>query len=101
MMIKLNIFARKMHRLCVMAAVLLMLLMGGTGLILKYPNFAFENFPWVNASLVRALHNSLSPYFAGVLGLMAFTGLLMYYIPGYLQRTRTSAAPSPPPQTVE
>lgn len=89
-MIKLNVFARKMHRLCVMAIVLLSILMGGTGLILKYPDFIYEHMPWVNVSLVRSLHNAISPYFAGVLAVMALTGLYMYYIPSYLQRTRVS-----------
>ena len=73
-------FAKKVHRLMVLALTLFLLLMGGTGLIMRYPHLAIG--PLENKLVaIRAFHNELSIYFFVALSLMVLTGLTMYTVP--------------------
>lgn len=88
MLNKLYIWSRKIHRLVLFAVVALTLLMGTTGLFMKYTEFADSLN--IDQGLIRYLHNQLSVYFAIVLGVMMCTGLFMYIFP-ILARRRAAA----------
>ena len=87
MLNKLYIWSRKLHRLFLFAVVALTLIMGTTGLLMKYT--------WLGAGLnidqglIRYIHNQLSVYFAIVLAVMISTGLFMYIFP-FLARSRAN-----------
>jgi hypothetical protein len=78
MLVKLYLWAKKIHRLLVLIISALTLVMAGTGLLMKYPKLAGGA---IDLGLMRYLHNQLSVYFTGVLVLMALTGLYMYVFP--------------------
>ena len=71
---------RKIHRLLVLVVTAGTLMMSVTGIMLKYPVLGG------NLSLMRSLHNQLSVFFTIVLGLMAFSGAMMYFLPILAQR---------------
>ena len=77
-MIKLFIISKKIHRFLVFIVVVLSLIMGFTGLLLKY-TFLSSMFGFLDLRTVRYVHNQLSPWLAVVLFLMAGTGIFMYY----------------------
>ncbi|MDO8610702.1 MAG: hypothetical protein Q7R95_09220 [bacterium] len=79
-MTKLYLLSRKIHRILVVIITLLTLLMAGTGLLLKY-TFIAASIGITNLSLLRSLHNNLSPFFTIALILMILTGLCMYLFP--------------------
>lgn len=96
----LYIYSRKLHRILLFVVSTLTLIMGMTGLVMKYPKLGailhLEN------SMVRYVHNKLSVLFVAVLGAMMLTGLYMYFYPWYQQRRAlrdTSTAPPPQPPT--
>ena len=77
---KLYIWSRQIHKLLIFVMTFLTLLMTFTGLLLKYSNIV-NTLPFINLTLMRYLHNNLSPFFAVVLILMLITGLYMYVYP--------------------
>ncbi len=77
-MTKLFLIARKIHRLLVLIITALMLVMAGTGVVMRYPAFFLEKFPKLNAGQLRFVHNKISTYFSVILALMVITGLYMY-----------------------
>ncbi len=90
---QLYLLAKKIHRLSLLAMVLLTMLMGGTGLFLKYPSWA-KVLP-INLGLVRYVHREISVWFVIVLLLMMITGLIMYLAPEIIKSRR----PNQPPNT--
>lgn len=89
-MIKIFLLAKKIHRLLVLAMIVMTSLMAGTGILLKYISSVAEKFPSIDLNQVRYIHNNLSVAFTIVLVLMAITGGLMYFIP-YLQSRKTAS----------
>lgn len=80
MMTKLYLWSKQIHRLCMFVTIFLVMIMGGTGLMLKYDDF-FRSLGLVDLIYMRELHNMLSLYFALILGGMMITGLYMYLYP--------------------
>ncbi len=91
----LYIYSRKLHRIILLAVSTLILIMGVTGLAMKYPQFS--QVLHLDLGMLRYIHNQLSLLFVIVLGAMMLTGLYLYFYPIYLKRrTRLSAAPLDP-----
>ncbi len=84
MLNKLYLWSRKLHRVFLFAVVVLTLLMGVTGLFMKYTSFAKS--VGVNPGLIRYLHNQMSGYFTIVLVIMMLTGIFMYVSPIFVAR---------------
>jgi len=82
-MTKYYLLAKKFHRILVLIITVFSLLMGITGLMLKYPTLSFN---LINLGLVRYLHNQLSPLFGIVLFVMIITGGWMYLYPELKKR---------------
>jgi hypothetical protein len=78
-MINLYLLSKKIHRILVLIISMLTIIMGGTGLLMKYPSIAQRFF--VNKGFITYIHNNLSIYFVLALGLMMLTGLYMYFFP--------------------
>ncbi|MFH0828947.1 MAG: hypothetical protein V1907_02090 [Candidatus Kerfeldbacteria bacterium] len=85
-MTKLYQFVRSVHRLLVMVIVVMIVSMALTGSALKYTTMTLKLFPKLDLVQLRYVHNQLSPYFTGALGLMALTGLGMYILPPLIRR---------------
>ncbi len=83
-MTKIYLLAKKIHRMLVLMITFLSLLMGATGLMLKYPTLNF--FGLIDLGLARYLHNQLSPLFGIGLTLMITTGVWMYLYPALQKR---------------
>jgi len=79
-------FVRTIHRLLVLVILTMVLGMSLTGLALKYSATTLKLFSRIDLARVRYVHNQLSPYFTGVLGLMALSGLGMYILPPLIGR---------------
>jgi hypothetical protein len=75
--------ARKIHRVFVLVITTLSVLMAVTGIFIKYSSIA--NFFNLDQSLLRYIHNELSPFFTFTLLLMAATGIYLYLFP-YLKK---------------
>lgn len=84
-LMKLNIIARKIHRILVVATVLLGLSMMTTGSLLKFPLFTLDYI------MVRSVHNNLSTFFSAALFMMMVTGLFMYLFPYLNKQGRKSS----------
>ena len=80
------LFSRKIHRLFVLLITALALVMSGSGLLLKYPEFVSRSLSFIDLGLLRYVHNRLSPWFGVLLVLMALTGVIMYFYPVYTKR---------------
>jgi uncharacterized iron-regulated membrane protein len=89
-MIKLYRYARIVHRVLVLVISALTVFMAGTGLLLKYPGFAFEHLSFIDVGQMRYLHNQLSLIFTILLLVMAVTGWLMYLLPVSMRRRQQS-----------
>ena len=83
-MMSIYLFSKKIHRLLVLVMTFLIVLMAGTGLVMKYSEFVSNNLSVINLSLARYIHNNLSVAFTIGSIAMAITGLFMYFIP-YIQ----------------
>lgn len=81
---KLYILSRTIHRIFVLVALTLILVVGGAGGSLKYPEItsAFG----LDAGIVRYVHNTLSGILFFVLMIMASTGIVMYVYPWWARR---------------
>lgn len=89
------LISKKIHRLIALLTAMFILLMAGTGIMLKYSSFISTKFSFINLSLVRYLHNQLSPWFAIALATMMITGLCMYFYPLMRrEKIQDSVAPS-------
>jgi hypothetical protein len=88
---KLYLWSKQIHRLCMYGTIFMVLIKGGTGLILKYDDF-FRQVKMIDLIYMRELHNTLSIYFAIFLACMMLTGLYMYLYP-FL---RSRKPPQPP-----
>ena len=80
MNVQIYLISKQIHRLTMFIVVALTLVMAGTGLVMKYPVIT-ETFPAIHPGLMRTIHNTLSPIFAGALLIMMTTGLIMYLFP--------------------
>ncbi len=80
------LLSKKIHRLLVLLISALILVMATSGLLLKYPDFVSRSMSFVDLGLLRYVHNRLSPWFGGILTLMALTGLIMFFYPAYAKR---------------
>lgn len=78
-MIKFYLFCKTIHRLAMFALIVLTILMGMTGLYLKY-SWLNKLLPF-DLTLLRYLHNEMSPYFVLILTVMMATGVVMYIFP--------------------
>ena len=74
---------KKIHRALVWIIITLGLVMGGTGLLLKFPAFADSYFSFFVPVQIRYLHNQISVYFSIALALMMITGIWMYIYPAW------------------
>lgn len=83
-LIQLYRWAKMTHRATMFGLVGLGIMMGITGLALKYVWLA-QVLPG-NFQLWRFLHNQLSPLFALFLTVMAVSGLYLYWYPWYSRR---------------
>ena len=77
---KYYILSRTIHRLLVLVISFTTLIMGVTGVVMKFPKIA-NIFPFIDLGMVRFLHNSLSPIYGILLVVMMITGLLLYFLP--------------------
>jgi uncharacterized iron-regulated membrane protein len=84
-LVKLFQWAKTLHRTALFGMVILSLLMGATGSIMRFPVTA-DRLLNPNFQLVRSLHSQLSPYFSIFLILMMVSGLYMYFFPWYTKR---------------
>lgn len=75
---KLLVWSRSFHRILVIPAFVLTIVMSISGLLLKSE---LGNFDSVNYGLVREMHNKLSVIFTVLLLLMSITGTLLYILP--------------------
>jgi hypothetical protein len=82
---KLAVYARKIHRILVLFISVLGVAMAITGLTLHEAEEGGSFLPYLKADFAGEVHNSLSTYFAFVLGLMIITGLMLYLYP-WLQK---------------
>lgn len=97
MKIKLYLLSKQLHRLSMYITSALILVMAGTGLVLKYPVINTW-FPFIDPLRLRVIHNAVSPIFGGVLFLMMLTGIYMYIFP--LLKKEAPPGPPPPQNTV-
>ncbi len=88
MLARINLIARKIHRLCVALIVLLGIPMTATGLTMRYPTLSPLN--WRQA---RLLHGQLSTIFGAIFLIMMITGIVLYLTPWIVKLTRK---PTPP-----
>jgi len=79
-MTNLYLFSKKIHRILVLIIFVIGILMGITGIFLKY-SFIAAKFTFMDLGLMRYIHNNLSPYFFIVFLGMLITGLVMYIFP--------------------
>ncbi|MEW6611011.1 MAG: hypothetical protein AB1352_05345 [Patescibacteria group bacterium] len=86
---------KKIHRLLVLVISLFILIMAGTGVLLKYSIFVANNLRFIDLGMIRYLHNQLSPWFALILFSMALTGLYMYFYP-FMRRKKGQDTAVPP-----
>ena len=80
---KLFIWSRKTHRIFLFAASFLVIIMGTTGLFLKY--YFLGRLLGVDSGLMRIVHNQVSPYIGFVLGVMMVSGVYMYIYPSLIK----------------
>lgn len=78
-MVKLYLYARKIHRFLVLIIVFLAFIMSATGMLMRNPSW--EKFSPFSLDLARYIHNQLSWIFSIILILMIITGLIMYFYP--------------------
>lgn len=79
-MIKLFIFAKKLHRITMYSTVLLIFIMGISGTIMKFEDF-FEQFDFINLRILKYIHSEMSIYFSIALAIMTISGVYMYIFP--------------------
>lgn len=97
-MTNLYTLSRTLHRYLVLIMLGLLLVMAGTGLILRYPSWFGWLPAWLDAGRVRFLHSNVSTYFAIVVIVMALTGAYMYFHTLWVQRKQEKAREQLPPQ---
>ncbi len=85
---QLFLLSKKIHRWSLLVTVLLTLIMGSTGMLLKYPNLG--EIVNIDLGLIRYIHREMSVLFSVALIIMATTGLAMYFIPELLNKARQS-----------
>lgn len=78
-MIKFLLLGRKIHRYLVLIVTTIFLIMAGSGIIIKYPNY-FSKVGFIDLGMVRYIHNQLSLWLTFTLLLMAISGLVMYFL---------------------
>lgn len=91
---KLYLNSRKLHLILVIPIAVLTLLMAGTGILLKYPQYSFG---FIDPNLIRYLHNQLSSFFTIFLGFMTLSGLVMFAMP-YLRKMKSRTVTKEPGQ---
>jgi len=91
MNVHIYLWSKQIHRLTMFIVVALTLVMAGTGLVMKY-SVITETFPAIHPGLMRTIHNTVSPIFAGALFIMMITGLIMYLFP-LIKKTPPQAPP--------
>jgi len=74
-------FSRKLHRYLVLIMLALLLVMAGTGAMMRYPRWFGWLPSWFTLSKARYLHGNVSTYFTIVVVIMALTGAYMYFYP--------------------
>ncbi len=71
------LIARDLHRLLMWATIVVVAIMGMTGIFLKFPIIA--NRLGLDLDLIRFLHSNFSLVFSLVMILMAGSGVVMYF----------------------
>lgn len=89
--------ARKLHRMLILIMLTLGLFMAMTGMALKY-TWAASLLGFLDITLIRFLHNSMSTYFGIALFCMILTGTWMYFYPAVKKRQRKPIT-TPQPQS--
>jgi hypothetical protein len=93
-LVKLVIWARKIHRYLVIIISVISPIMMVTGFKLHKEREGEIVLSFIDATAARTLHNQLSTIFAIVLGLMMLTGIYLYIFPWL---TKIFKKPSPTP----
>lgn len=102
-----QLFMRKVHRILVWFMAITGIVMGTTGLLLRYPTWVSAHWSAIDLVLVRYVHRNISTSFGIGLLLMILTGLWLYIAPVLVRRRikeehhdhPDSPPPSPPPST--
>lgn len=81
----LYLLAKKIHRVTMFIATVLILIMTFTGTFMKYP-FLFNYVSFLNIIQLTQLHNTFSPYFALTILIMLITGVFMYVYPTFTKK---------------
>jgi len=87
-LVKLAIWAKKIHRILVVFITISGLIMMVTGFKMKQATQGIIVLPFFDTTATRTLHNQLSTLFAIVLGIMMLTGIFMYIYPWIIKLTR-------------
>lgn len=81
---------KSIHRFLVILIITLGLVMLGTGLTMKYPDFFLSTLPFIDLFSMRNIHNLVSVFFAIVFFIQMVSGLVLYLFPILQKRTKTS-----------
>lgn|SRR3989338_10284829 len=90
-MSSLYLLCKKVHRITMFVAVVLILIMTFTGTFMKFP-FLIKYADFLNIIQLRQLHNAFSPYFSLTILIMLLTGVFMYLYP-FLTKKENSTKP--------
>lgn len=86
-LIKLFQLSKLLHRITLFSLVMLGIIMGTTGTVMKFPQISLL-LPFVSADWARYVHNQISVLFSLAFFIMSLTGLYMYWFPWYSGRQR-------------
>lgn len=84
-MSSLYLLSKKIHRITMFIAVVLILLMTFTGTFMKFP-FLLKYVGFLNVIQLRQLHSTFSPYFSLTILVMLVTGVFMYLYPYLIKK---------------
>jgi len=87
-LVKLSIWARKIHRYLVILISVIGLVMMVTGYKMKQATEGVVVLPFIDYHAARVLHNQLSTLFAVILGIMMLTGIFLFLYPWIIKLSR-------------
>jgi len=99
-MTNLYTLSRKLHRYLVLIILGLLLVMAGTGAVMRYPRWFLWLPSWLGTARLRYLHGQVSTFFAIALVIMALTGAYMYFHTQWVQRKQEKLKAQEPPSTI-
>ncbi|NTU73303.1 hypothetical protein HGB07_03995 [Candidatus Roizmanbacteria bacterium] len=83
------LWSKKIHRVLMFVISITTIIMGTTGILLKYSFVTTKFLPFIDLGAMRYVHNNVSPLFTILLVTMAVTGIYMYFYP-ILQKRATA-----------